>query len=60
MTDQVGADPADFYGVHIGDLQEAVDARIMSSTTAVDYLPGRIKPDGALSTAEIPLNEGCF
>ena len=58
MTDQVGVDPADFSGVHIGDLQEVVDAPIMSSTTAVDYLPGRIKPDGALSTADSAQGRG--
>ena len=45
VTDEVCIDPANFTRVHISDLEEVVDARVTRSTTAVDYLPGSIKPD---------------
>ena len=45
MSHEVGVDPLDDSRVYISDLEEVVDARVTRSTTAVDYLPGRIKPD---------------
>ena len=39
MSNQVGIDPADHAGIHIGDLEQVVNARVSGSTTAVDQLP---------------------